>query len=233
MAPHHPGRANRPALRRYLGTKGRDVRLEQDLGSQLDQSSQVLDGRWSRRSAAPASGRRAASRRCCWPSPGPAARGLPRGDRAAAPGGAAGSPRSARRMNRPETSVQKLWMRALASLRSAMGGDDVRCVIERRSRIAAELRRPDRHRSARSAESPRRRTRTRACCPPCAEYAGASWRPAAARNRQEWLDRYPDIAGRAVGLPRRPGVRPLRRGASARREPVAFRADRPRRRRRN
>jgi RNA polymerase sigma-70 factor (ECF subfamily) len=109
-------------LRRYLGTKGRDVNLERDLGAQIDQSSQAMDGGFvaagstpsqqvSRREQAvlladaldrlPADYREVIILRHL--------EGLPFGDVAA-------------RMGRSEDSVQKLWVRALANLRRSMDG---------------------------------------------------------------------------------------------------------------
>ena len=109
-------------LRRYLGTKGRDVNLERDLGAQLDQSSQVLDRglvasystpsqHVSRREQAvlladaldrlPADYREVIILRHL--------ENLPFAD-------------VAQRMSRSEDSVQKLWVRALANLRRSMEG---------------------------------------------------------------------------------------------------------------
>ena len=56
-------------MRRYLGTQGRDVNLERELGAQLDQSSQDLDGGLIRSHSTRACTPRAANRRCCWPTP--------------------------------------------------------------------------------------------------------------------------------------------------------------------
>ena len=109
-------------LRRYLGTKGRDVNLERDLGAQLDHSSQVLDRALvashstpsqhvSRREQAvllanaldrlPADYREVIILRHL--------ENLPFAD-------------VAQRMSRSEDSVQKLWVRALANLRRSMEG---------------------------------------------------------------------------------------------------------------
>ena len=109
-------------LRRYLGTKGRDVNLERDLGAQLDHSSQVLDRglvashstpsqHVSRREQAvllanaldrlPADYREVIILRHL--------ENLPFAD-------------VAQRMSRSEDSVQKLWVRALANLRRSMEG---------------------------------------------------------------------------------------------------------------
>jgi RNA polymerase sigma-70 factor (ECF subfamily) len=109
-------------MRRFLGTKGRDVNLERELGAGLDQSSQTLDGglvasgstpsqHVSRREQAvlladaldrlPPDYREVIILRHL--------ETLPFGDVAA-------------RMGRSEDSVQKLWVRALASLRRSMEG---------------------------------------------------------------------------------------------------------------
>ena len=57
-------------LRRYLGTQGRDVRLERELAVQLGSVLAAL-GPGADRSAAvrPASRRRAVNKRSCWPMP--------------------------------------------------------------------------------------------------------------------------------------------------------------------
>lgn len=109
-------------LRRYLGTQGRDVNLERELGAQLDQSSQDLDGGLIRAHSTPSMH---ASRR-------EQAVLL-----ATALGRLAEDQREviilrhlealtfgevAQRMNRTENSVYKLWMRALANLRQSMEG---------------------------------------------------------------------------------------------------------------
>jgi RNA polymerase sigma-70 factor (ECF subfamily) len=110
------------ALRRYLGTKKRDVKLERDLAAQIDQSSLVLDRGLLASYSTPsqhASGR----------------------EQAVLLAGALGRlPEDyreviilrhleslafrevAERMNRSENSVQKLWVRALASLRGLLEG---------------------------------------------------------------------------------------------------------------
>jgi RNA polymerase sigma-70 factor (ECF subfamily) len=109
-------------MRRFLGTKGRDVNLERELGAQIDQSSQALDGglvasgstpsqHVSRREQSviladaldrlPADYREVIILRHL--------EMLPFADVAA-------------RMGRSEDSVQKLWVRALASLRRSMEG---------------------------------------------------------------------------------------------------------------
>jgi RNA polymerase sigma-70 factor (ECF subfamily) len=109
-------------LRRYLGTKGRDVTLERDLMAELDQSSLALDRGLVASYSTPS---QHASRR----------------EQAVllaeALGRLSGDHREvivlhhlealsfadvALRMNRTENSVYKLWVRALANLRQAMGG---------------------------------------------------------------------------------------------------------------
>jgi RNA polymerase sigma-70 factor (ECF subfamily) len=109
-------------VRRYLGTQGRDVRLERDLSVALDESSRVLD----RALAAPGStpSQQAARREQaviladCLSRLPPDYRevlilrhleGL-------------GFPEVAGRMGRTLDSVKKLWARALAQLRGTLGG---------------------------------------------------------------------------------------------------------------
>jgi RNA polymerase sigma-70 factor, ECF subfamily len=111
-------------LRRYLGTQGRDIRLERELAGELDQSSVALD----RGLADPG------------PTPSKLAAGRERAvlladalaelppdyqevivlrhleDRPFA--------EVARRMGRTEDAVQKLWVRALARLRKALDSED-------------------------------------------------------------------------------------------------------------
>jgi len=109
-------------VRRYLGTQGRDVRLEQQLADSLDQSSMGLEGIL----AAPIS------------SPSQQA---DRREQALILSDALGElsedyrevivlrhlegltfPQVSERMGRSLDSVQKLWLRALAKLRQVMGG---------------------------------------------------------------------------------------------------------------
>lgn len=109
-------------LRRYLGTKGRDVNLERELGVELDQSSQVLDGGFLATHSTPsqhaARREQAVMLAAALDKLPPEYReviilrhleSLPFAD-------------VARRMSRSEDSVQKLWVRALASLRRSMEG---------------------------------------------------------------------------------------------------------------
>jgi RNA polymerase sigma-70 factor (ECF subfamily) len=109
-------------LRHYLGTKGRDVNLERELGAQIDQSSQAMDGGFVAAGSTPS---QHVSRReqavlladALDRLPGDYREviilrhleGLPFGD-------------VATRMGRSEDSVQKLWVRALANLRRSMDG---------------------------------------------------------------------------------------------------------------
>jgi RNA polymerase sigma-70 factor (ECF subfamily) len=107
-------------LRRYLGTQGRDVRLERELAGELDRSSQALDGGFA--------------------DPGPTPSKLAVGrERAVLLADALGRlpddyrevimlrnleelpfAEVAKRMGRSEDAVQKLWVRALAKLRAAL-----------------------------------------------------------------------------------------------------------------
>ena len=107
-------------LRRYLGTKGRDVNLERELGAQLDQSSQALDGGFVASTSTPS---QHVSRREQAVLLADALGQLPPDYREvivlrhleALP-----FAEVAARMGRSEDSVQKLWVRALAKLRVAM-----------------------------------------------------------------------------------------------------------------
>jgi RNA polymerase sigma-70 factor, ECF subfamily len=109
-------------LRRFLGTKGRDVNLERDLGAQLDQSSQAMDGGFVAPTSTPSQHvskrEQAVLLANALDKLPPDYREviilrhietLPFADVAA-------------RMGRSEDSVQKLWVRALASLRRSMDG---------------------------------------------------------------------------------------------------------------
>ena len=109
-------------LRRYLGTKGRDVNLERELGAQLDQSSQAMDGGFVAPTSTPS---QHVSRREQAVLLADALDKLPPDYREviilrhleALPFAEVAS-----RMGRSEDSVQKLWVRALASLRRSMDG---------------------------------------------------------------------------------------------------------------
>ena len=108
-------------LRKYLGTKGRDVKLERDLGVQLDQSSQAMDRGLVAGYSTPS-------------------QHVSRREQAVVLADHLGKlppdyrevivlrhleelpfAEVASRMGRSEDSVQKLWVRALAQLRRAMG----------------------------------------------------------------------------------------------------------------
>jgi RNA polymerase sigma-70 factor, ECF subfamily len=107
-------------LRRFLGTKGRDVALERELAVQLDESSQMLDRGLAASTSTPS---QHASRREQAVLLAEALdrlnedyreviilrhlQGLPFTE-------------VAQRMNRSEDSVQKLWVRSLASLRRSL-----------------------------------------------------------------------------------------------------------------
>ena len=109
-------------FRRFLGTKGRDVNLERDLGAQLDQSSQAMDGGFVAATSTPS---QHVSKREQAVLLADALDKLPPDYREviilrhleAMPFADV-----AARMGRSEDSVQKLWVRALASLRRSMGG---------------------------------------------------------------------------------------------------------------
>jgi RNA polymerase sigma-70 factor (ECF subfamily) len=107
--------------RRYLGTKGRDVRLERDLAAELDRSSRVLDGALA---AAQSSPSQQAARREQGVLLADALDRLPEDYREVIvlrhlqglPFAEVG-----RRLGRTEDSVQKVWLRALARLRRSLG----------------------------------------------------------------------------------------------------------------
>jgi len=96
-------------LRKYLGTKGRDVRMERELVAQLDESSHALGAQLAASASTPS---QHASRR------------LPADYRQVIVLRHIETltfPEVAVRMERSEDSVQKLWVRALGSLRRALG----------------------------------------------------------------------------------------------------------------
>ena len=109
-------------LRRYLGTKARDVKLECELQAQIDQSSVMLDGGLFANHSTPS---QHASRREQSVLLADALAKLPEDYREVIilrhietlP-----FPDVAKRMDRSEDSVQKLWVRALANLRRTLGG---------------------------------------------------------------------------------------------------------------
>lgn len=109
-------------IRRYLGTKGRDAMLERELAVQLDQSGEILDRGLVASQSTPS---QHASRREQGVILAEALDKLPKDYREVIilrhledlP-----LVEAARRMGRSEDSVQKLWVRALVSLRKQMGG---------------------------------------------------------------------------------------------------------------
>jgi RNA polymerase sigma-70 factor (ECF subfamily) len=109
-------------VRRYCGTQGRDVRLEQALQVELDQSSQVLD----RGLVAPLSSpSERAARHEQAARLAQALERLPEDYRAVLvlhhlEG--CDFPEVARRLGRSVEAVKKLWARALARLRRSVGG---------------------------------------------------------------------------------------------------------------
>ena len=108
-------------LRRYLGTKGRDIHLERDLNAQIDQSSVMLDGGLVADISSPS---QHASRREQSVLLADALSQLPADYREVIilrhlEG--LSFPEVARRMERSEDSVQKLWVRSLARLRKSLG----------------------------------------------------------------------------------------------------------------
>lgn len=108
-------------LRRYLGTKGRDVKLERELQVQLDQSSQAMDAGFVATHSTPS---QHASRREQAVLLAEALEKLPADYREVIVLRHIESlsfPDVAKRMGRSEDSVQKLWVRALASLRRSLG----------------------------------------------------------------------------------------------------------------
>jgi RNA polymerase sigma-70 factor (ECF subfamily) len=110
-------------VRRYCGTHGRDVRLEQALQLELDQSSQVLD----RGLVAPLSSpseQAARHEHASWLAR--ALERLPEDYRdvlVLRHLQECDFPEVARRMGRSVEAVKKLWARALARLRRSAGGD--------------------------------------------------------------------------------------------------------------
>lgn len=110
-------------LRKYLGTKGRDVNLERELAVQLDQSSQAMDVGLAASYSTPS---QHAARREQAVLLAEALDKLPEDYREVIIlRHLEGLPFAdvANRMNRSEDSVQKLWVRALASLRRSLGGE--------------------------------------------------------------------------------------------------------------
>ncbi|HVT83052.1 MAG TPA: sigma-70 family RNA polymerase sigma factor [Phycisphaerae bacterium] len=110
------------AARRFLGTKGRDARLERELVVRVDQSSQALERGLTAPGSSPS---HAAARREQSVLLSQALERLPVDYREVIilrhlenlP-----FAETAARMGRSEDSVQKLWVRALARLRKELGG---------------------------------------------------------------------------------------------------------------
>jgi RNA polymerase sigma-70 factor (ECF subfamily) len=108
-------------LRRYLGTKGRDVKLERELAHQLDESSHALDGGFVATHSTPS---QHAAKREQAVLLAEALERLPGDYREVivlrhVEGLSFGE--VAQRMNRSENSVQKLWVRALANVKRNLG----------------------------------------------------------------------------------------------------------------
>jgi RNA polymerase sigma-70 factor, ECF subfamily len=109
-------------LRRYLGTQGRDVRLERELNIRLDQSSQLLDRGLADRGSSPS---QQASRREQAVLLADALDQLPEDYREVLVLRHLEGltfPEVAERMGRSLDSVEKLWVRGLAQLRQVVGG---------------------------------------------------------------------------------------------------------------
>jgi RNA polymerase sigma-70 factor (ECF subfamily) len=108
-------------VRRYVGTKGRDVRLERDIAAGLDQSSRVLDLGLVDPQSSPS--HQAARREQAVILADALARVADDYREVIVLRQLQGLPfaQVARRMGRSEDSVQKLWVRALASLRRILG----------------------------------------------------------------------------------------------------------------
>lgn len=109
-------------VRKYLGTKGRDMKLERELVMQLDQSSQVLDQGLVASTSTPS---QHVSRREQAVLLAEALAQLPEDYREVIilhhlEG--LSFFEVGQRMARTDNSVQKLWVRALASLRRSLGG---------------------------------------------------------------------------------------------------------------
>ncbi|MFO0808019.1 MAG: sigma-70 family RNA polymerase sigma factor [Gemmataceae bacterium] len=112
-------------VRHYLGTRGRDARLERELAEEADRSSRVLDGALADPQSTPSA---QASKRERGVALADALSRLPPDYREAVilrnlEG--LSFPDAAQRMGRSVDSVQKLWVRALAKLRDELGGIDL------------------------------------------------------------------------------------------------------------
>jgi RNA polymerase sigma-70 factor, ECF subfamily len=111
-------------LRRYLGTQGRDVRLEREIEGAFDQSSVLLDRGLVAEQSSPS--QQAAGREQAVLLADALAR-LPDDYRdvlVLRHLEGLTFPEVARRMGRSLDSVEKLWMRALARLRQLVGGGE-------------------------------------------------------------------------------------------------------------
>jgi RNA polymerase sigma-70 factor (ECF subfamily) len=109
-------------LRRYLGTQGRDVRLERELAVRLDQSSRLLDRGLVDQGSSPS---QQASRREQAVLLADALEKLPEDYREVIVLRHLEGltfPEVSRRMERSLDSVEKLWVRGLVQLRQIMGG---------------------------------------------------------------------------------------------------------------
>jgi RNA polymerase sigma-70 factor (ECF subfamily) len=110
-------------LRRYYGTQARDVRLERDLASRLDQSSRMLDGGFIDQHSSPS---HLASRHEQAILLANALAQLPEDYREVLVLRhieELSFPEIARRMDRSLDSVEKLWVRGLVRLRQLKGGE--------------------------------------------------------------------------------------------------------------
>ncbi len=109
-------------LRRYLGTQGRDIRLERELGEAFDRSSALLDGGLVAPQSSPS---QQASRREQAVLLANALAELPEDYREVLVLRHLEGltfPEVAQRMEKTLDSVQKLWMRGLARLKQLIGG---------------------------------------------------------------------------------------------------------------
>ena len=110
-------------IRQFIGTKARDIRLEQNLHAEVDQSFQAMDASLAASITTPSM---RASRREQALLLADALNKLPDNYREVIIlrhlEGLSFS-EVATRMNKTEDSVQKLWVRSLASLRREMGGE--------------------------------------------------------------------------------------------------------------
>ena len=109
-------------MRHYLGTKGRDLKLERELATQLDESSQAMNADLAASGSTPS---QHVSKREQAVLLAQALEKLPEDYREVIilrHLEALTFPQVAERMNRSEDSVQKLWVRALARMRQSLGG---------------------------------------------------------------------------------------------------------------